>query len=611
MKCKYCGTDNPASATNCQNCHRPLDETIADSNATIMQQTSDFNEPLFNSPSFNRRYKVLQLLGEGGMGKVYKAWDKELEEEVAIKVLIPQLSSDAQMLSRFKREIKLARSITHENVGKIYDLGEADGTKYISMEFIQGESLHKILKKQGKLKIDDGVRIINQIADALATFHKKGIIHRDLKPSNIMINPEGKVYILDFGIAKSVESDELTKTGDAIGTPAYMAPEQIEGKKVDSRADLYSLGVIIYQMFTGKPVFEADTPYTMALKQLKEQPQKPRKINPQIPESIEKIILKSLKKNPEERYQSALEIRDDLEKFSSIFEAVTMDYKETAPAEDRKIITRKATGTGGKKLAIILATTAVIALGIIYLYFQLVKKKGEAPLPDKKVTRPVPLTEMILIPAGDFIMGSAVEKYAKEGNPQHTVHLKAFYIDKYEVTNAQYKAYIDATGVAPPLTLPKGKIPTGRDNYPVVGVTWEEARAYARWAGKRLPTEEEWEKAARGTDGRFYPWGEKFEPHFANICRDSASPVDSFPEDTSPYGVCNMAGNVREWTATRAQAKDKSSDALTEKIIIRGGSWGPQLPSDNARCSNRGFMPLNPSQQRFIVLGFRCAKDAE
>jgi serine/threonine protein kinase len=611
MKCKYCGTDNPPSAAACQNCNQPLDQTVAEDDATVVQGTSEFNELLFNSPSFNRRYKVLQLLGEGGMGKVYKAWDKELEEEVAVKVLLPQFSSEAQMLVRFKREIKLARSITHENVCKIFDLGEAEGTKYITMEFIEGQSLESLLKKQRKLNIADGVRIINQITDALVTFHKKGIIHRDLKPSNIMINPEGKVYIMDFGIAKSVESDELTRTGDSVGTPAYMAPEQIAGEKVDSRADLYSLGVIIYQMFTGQRVFEADTPYTLALKQLKDQPQRPREINPQLPESIEKIILKCLKKNPEERYQSAVEIINDFKKASSVFQTATLDLKETAPTEDLKILTRKAPAAGGKKIAIISATIAVIAVGILFLYFQLTKKESEAPLLDKKMAQPMPLTDMILIPAGDFTMGSSVEKDIEEGNPQRTVHLKAFYIDKYEVTNTHYKAYIDATGAAPPPTWPEGRVPPGKDNHPVVGITWEEASAYARWAGKRLPTEEEWEKAARGTDGRMYPWGDSFEPQFANVCRDNASPVDSFPEDKSPYDVFNMAGNVREWTATRAQVKDKASNELQEKIIIRGGSWGPQLPSDNARCSNRGFMPLGPSQQRFTVLGFRCAKDAE
>jgi hypothetical protein len=242
------------------------------------------------------------------MGIVYRARDRETGELVALKVLKPEIAADAGIVERFKNELRLARKITHKNVCRIHEFNRApDGTAYISMEFVEGESLRRVLSRFGNLGVCGGTRIAQQICAGLREAHAQNVVHRDLKPENVMVDREGTVKVMDFGIARSLEAGTTGTTG-IMGTPAYMAPEQAEGKAVDPRADIYALGLILYELFTGSTAFKGDTPMAVALKQIHETPPAPREVEPALPAHVEKAILKCLEKNPAKRFQSVDEL---------------------------------------------------------------------------------------------------------------------------------------------------------------------------------------------------------------------------------------------------------------------------------------------------------------
>lgn len=260
------------------------------------------------------RYQILKELGRGGMGIVFQAHDKQLREQVAIKVLSPLLSNDANALERLKREVSAARRITHHNVIRIHDISEINGLHFVSMEYFLGTNLKDYIRQRETLSIMQAYNIASQICDGLDAAHRQGIVHRDLKSQNIIINTANEIKIIDFGLAYTAQLEGLTATGLIMGTPEYMAPEQVSGKKVDERADIYSLGVILYELFTGKVPFTGDSAIAIGFKQLKEEPLKPREINPQMPADIEKVILKALQKEPVMRYHSVGELKMELEK---------------------------------------------------------------------------------------------------------------------------------------------------------------------------------------------------------------------------------------------------------------------------------------------------------
>jgi serine/threonine protein kinase/tetratricopeptide (TPR) repeat protein len=259
------------------------------------------------------RYEVLQLLGEGGMGAVYKAKDRELDRIVALKVIRPELARQPEIHQRFKQELILARQVTHKNVIRIFDLGDAEGTKFISMEYIEGQDLKTLLRQKGKFSPEEAVAIIQQVCRALYAAHEKGVIHRDLKPQNIMMEKHGNVSVMDFGIARSMEAPGVTRTGALIGTFEYMSPEQARGEKVDARSDLFTLGIIFYELLTGGSPFQADTPTATLLKRLQEQVVPPVEVDPAVPRFLSEVVVKCLQIDPELRYQSAAEILQDLE----------------------------------------------------------------------------------------------------------------------------------------------------------------------------------------------------------------------------------------------------------------------------------------------------------
>ena len=259
MKCPKCQAENPESTKFCGECGTQLIPPV-EAQPSFTKTIETPQEELTTGSIFANRYQVIEELGRGGMGKVYRVLDKKLNEEVALKLIKPEISSDKRTLERFKNELKLARKVSQKNVGRMFDMGEETGTHYITMEYVPGEDLKSSIKRFGQLSVSKSLDIAKQICEGLSEAHKSGIVHRDLKPSNIIIDKQGNVRIMDFGIARSIKDKGLTGEGVIIGTPEYMSPEQVEGKEVDPRSDIYSLGVVLYEMMTGRPPFEGDTP---------------------------------------------------------------------------------------------------------------------------------------------------------------------------------------------------------------------------------------------------------------------------------------------------------------------------------------------------------------
>jgi eukaryotic-like serine/threonine-protein kinase len=259
------------------------------------------------------RYEIVQILGQGGMGAVYKAKDLELDRVVALKVIRPELGAQPDILLRFKQELILARQITHRNVIRIFDLSEANGIKFITMEYIEGQDLRSLINEKGRLSFDEAVRIIEQVCLALEAAHSEGVVHRDLKPQNIMLDKQGRASVMDFGIARSVESGGVTMTGMVVGTPDYMSPEQVMGEHVDVRSDLFTLGVILYELLTGAMPYKSDSLQGAMFKRTRELPKPPIEVDPTVPQVLSDITAKCLQIDPARRYQSARAILTDLE----------------------------------------------------------------------------------------------------------------------------------------------------------------------------------------------------------------------------------------------------------------------------------------------------------
>src|SRR5579864_5932170 len=275
----------------------------------------------FSSGSFfGPRYRIESLLGEGGMGKVYKAQDGELRRTVALKLVRPELASDPSSMDRLKQEILLASKVSHKNILRIHDLGDVGGLKFISMAYVDGKDLHQIIAAEGKLPVPRALRITRQLCLALEAAHSEGVIHRDLKPQNVLVDKDDQVYVSDFGLAKSLEvhTSMLTATGEVSGTPRYMSPEQVESGLVDHRSDLYSLGLILYEMVTADLPFQSDSVMQAMFQRVTQSPKSPKVVNPDLPDYLVNIIMRCLDKDPDQRYQHARDILADLERGDSV-----------------------------------------------------------------------------------------------------------------------------------------------------------------------------------------------------------------------------------------------------------------------------------------------------
>src|SRR3984893_18297099 len=257
-----------------------------------------------------RRYEILELLGEGGMGSVYRALDREVNRMVALKVIRPELTGNVAILDRFKQELVLSHQVTHRNVIRIYDLGDADGMKFITMEFVEGEDLRTLIQQKKRFSPEEAVEITQQICRALEATHGVGVIHRDLKPQNIMRDKSGRVLLMDFGLARTVEGDGMTQTGALVGTMEYMSPEQALGKNLDQRSDLFTLGLILYELLTGKMPFTAGSALASLIKRTQERAAPVHDLDGSIPGALSAIVSKCLERDPDLRYQSAKELLD-------------------------------------------------------------------------------------------------------------------------------------------------------------------------------------------------------------------------------------------------------------------------------------------------------------
>ena len=313
IKCPKCQAENPETVKFCGECGTQFPS----SKTTCPGVTETLQTPikeLATGSTFAGRYQVIEELGKGGMGRVYKVFDTRIKEKVALKLIKSEVASDRETIERFNNELRLARKVRHKNVCGMFDLSEAEGSYFITMEYVHGEDLKSMIRMSTGLTVGTVLSVGKQVCDGLAEAHSLGVVHRDLKPHNIMIDKGGNAKIMDFGIARSIKEKGITGPSMLIGTPEYMSPEQAEAKEVDQRSDIYSLGIILYEMATGRVPFEGETALSIAMKHKGEMPKNPKQLNPNIPDSLSGVILKCLEKDKARRYQTVAELRSELEK---------------------------------------------------------------------------------------------------------------------------------------------------------------------------------------------------------------------------------------------------------------------------------------------------------
>ncbi len=378
MKCPNCHFDNPEDTNYCGKCATPLPcskEIPAFPTETLKTPIKE----LVTGSTFAGRYQVIEELGKGGMGKVYKVFDAEIREKVALKLLKPEIAADQETIERFRNELKLARKISHRNICRMHDLSKDEGSYYITMEYVSGEDLKTMIRMTGTLGIGTVLSIGQQVCDGLAEAHRLGVVHRDLKPQNIMIDKGGNAKIMDFGIARSVREKGITDAGVMIGTPEYMSPEQTEAKDVDQRSDIYSLGIILYEMATGRVPFEGETALSVAIKHKTEVPKDPKSLNPHIPDDLNRLILKCVEKDKAKRYQTAAEVGAELEKIEK-----GIPTTERVIPEQKTLTSKRITVQFEPKRLIIPAIILISVVFVGILLWKFLPRKEVASSPKIK-----------------------------------------------------------------------------------------------------------------------------------------------------------------------------------------------------------------------------------
>jgi serine/threonine protein kinase len=650
------------------------------------------------------RYQVEALLGQGGMAGVYQATDPNLRRTVAIKLIHAHLADDPAFVRRFEEEAAAVARLRHPNIVQVYDFNHDGNLYYMVLEFVPGETLQARLKTLStagqRLPLAETLQIMATVCDAVAYAHQRGMIHRDLKPANVMLGPQDQPTLMDFGIAKIMGGTQHTATGAIVGTASYMSPEQVQGAPLDQRSDIYSLGVMLFELTAGHPPFEGDSAMTIMLKHI-QQPVPDLRYDPsEIPAPVVAVIEKALAKKPEDRFQTAGEMAAALRtaahatgkagavgtaiqpgpqgtmlqtpgtelrpkpspSTSSVGTALQPPPTSVMPPPTPSVTGAPREGRSEKKRgAPIGLLIALIIFGVICLVgvvgasvlaatgglgaFAGAAKSSATPteagsLSTETVTPPPSSTEataspsptetptleptaasnpippgMILVPAGTFNMGAADS--APEEAPVHAVTLEAFLIDQYEVTNARYQKCVEAGACAPPRAKGSYTRATYYGNpafvdFPVIQVTWDQAAAFCAWdEGKHLPTEAQWEYAARGTDGRRFPWGNDFDPSRLTVSEQDTAVVGKYPSGASPFGVYDLAGNVLEWVAdwydgnyyVQSISQNPPGPEVGTRRVLRGGSFGN--PDGRFYLTTRRYRQVPGFHDTDV--GFRCA----
>jgi formylglycine-generating enzyme required for sulfatase activity/predicted Ser/Thr protein kinase len=577
------------------------------------------------------RYRIVAQLGQGRMSRVYLADALRLGMRVAVK---ENLQTDPASQTQFEREAQILARLSHPNLPRVTDhfTDPTSGRQYLVMDFIEGEDLEKMIVRVGRLPEQTALAWTHQILSALDYLHAQNppVIHRDIKPANIKITSQGKAVLVDFGIAKLQGGG--TFTGARAVTPGFAPPEQY-GMRTDARSDVYALGATLYTLLTGRVPPEAP------LRSAGDQLIPPRQLVPGISAPIENAIWRALEMQPTQRWQSARE-------FYAALSAPPIAQTVAAQPANAPVVapTRTVAPRVPVWLWAVGGAGAMFVLGLfLFGVFAFLLRPTPTPAPTAPPPIAVPATKvpeptkapdapragdtrvfapdnapMQFVPAGEFTMGS--NEYGDE-KPIHMVYLDAFWMDKYEVTNTLYAACVNAGKC----TRPSQTKSSTRDayfgnsqfnNYPVIYVDWNQAKTYCEWAGKRLPTEAEWEKAARGTDARIYPWGNSFDGTKLNYSESNPRPGDTtqvgaYSSDASPYGIMDLSGNVVEWVAdwygenyyASSPRNNPTGPSSGQSRVLRGGSWINEQQFTRAANRFRGAVTNS-----YLNVGFRCAR---
>ncbi|MGE0884662.1 MAG: SUMF1/EgtB/PvdO family nonheme iron enzyme [Blastocatellales bacterium] len=629
-------------------------------------------------------YEVVSPFGEGGMGELYLGRHTRLAREVIIKTIRTEDFSPRQvehLRDRLEREAFVQSQLDHPNIVRVYDFIASGDTTCIVMEYVPGRDLRKMITREtGPIPDYRALKLFKQVLAAIEYAHNfiyldksgtrhQGIIHRDLKPANILVTPDDIVKVTDFGIVKVRGVKGGTQMGFNPGTPEYMSPEQARGRELDQRSDIYSLGVVIYEMLTGHVPFEGDgsgtSDYEIRRGHIEMQVPPMDSYYPGISPELEKIVLKALEKNPDERYQTAHQFIELIEEYEqtgsakitgrmlgarqtvlhegrgtgrqSLADAPTVGIGNTIVTDpsrssspvagsNNNLVSRSSSNPARvqgysspniarpvveqkSKMPLVIGAIAITLLTIGVVTW-LILRSSETPAPNVTSGGLIIPPDMVAIPGGDFMMGR--DNGSDYEHPAHKISVSPFFIDKYEITNEQYADFVRLNNRNAPKNWINGAPLPGQDKFPVIYVSWYDARDYCLSRGKRLPTEEEWEFAARGRDNLLYPYGNEWRPDLSSASPSpeqigKLSPVGSFPRGASPFGVMDMAGNVAEWTASDYKpypgSRAKPDDG---NKVMRGGSF-INLPSQQT-ATDRFF---NFPSRTFEFVGFRCAKDAK